>query len=569
MKMTIRKKLLLSAFLPIGILGMIIIFMASTALRSSIIRQVENSLRGTAAATLAAYDQNSGFYLVAENGDVWKGGYNISLSDKLLDTIKEKSGTDVTFFYGDRRVMTSLKDAGGNRILGSPAGSKIVEEVLNQGHEYFSRQVSVDGEMYYGYYVPVFQEGDNTKPVGMVFAGLNRDETVNSVMRVVFYMVIVVALIALAGMLVAGLVSNSISVAIKEEVVCVEELARGNLHVRLNKKHLERKDEVGELTRTINKLQTDLRSIIGGISDSTDQLISASDMLEQTSKQTFSNMSDVKQSVDTITSGAVSQAEDTRNASDTIAHMGELIIETGSEAAALNKSADTMLESSDKTGNTIEGLKSISEEVRGVVDMIAELTSQTNESAKTIREAAGLITDIAEQTTLLSLNANIEAARAGEAGRGFAVVADAIQKLAEQSNEASSNIDKIVNTLLVNAEHVVDAMQHMQEVIGKQNQYITGTEESVREVIEEIHTSIQNIRSIESRTQELEDARKEMMGMIAGLSDIAESNVTNTQETGEVIANVSERFREVEHSAQNLKETADVLEKNIRNFRME
>lgn len=569
MKMTIRKKLLLSAFLPIGILGMIIIFMASTALRSSIIRQVENSLRGTAAATLAAYDQNSGFYLVAENGDVWKGGYNISLSDKLLDTIKEKSGTDVTFFYGDRRVMTSLKDAGGNRILGSPAGSKIVEEVLNQGHEYFSRQVSVDGEMYYGYYVPVFQEGDNTKPVGMVFAGLNRDETVNSVMRVVFYMVIVVALIALAGMLVAGLVSNSISVAIKEEVVCVEELARGNLHVRLNKKHLERKDEVGELTRTINKLQTDLRSIIGGISDSTDQLISASDMLEQTSKQTFSNMSDVKQSVDTITSGAVSQAEDTRNASDTIAHMGELIIETGSEAAALNKSADTMLESSDKTGNTIEGLKSISEEVRGVVDMIAELTSQTNESAKTIREAAGLITDIAEQTTLLSLNANIEAARAGEAGRGFAVVADAIQKLAEQSNEASSNIDKIVNTLLVNAEHVVDAMQHMQEVIGKQNQYIMGTEESVREVIEEIHTSIQNIRSIESRTQELEDARKEMMGMIAGLSDIAESNVTNTQETGEVIANVSERFREVEHSAQNLKETADVLEKNIRNFRME
>ncbi len=567
--MTIRKKLLLSAFLPIGILGMIIIFMASTALRSSIIRQVESSLRGTAAAALAAYDQNSGLYLVAENGDVWKGGYNISLSDKLLDTIKEKSGTDVTFFYGDKRVMTSLKDANGNRILGSPAGSKIVEEVLNQGHEYFSRQVSVDGEMYYGYYVPVFQDGDNTKPVGMVFAGLNRDETVNSVMRIVFYMVAVVALIALAGMLVAGLVSNSISVAIKEEVVCVEELARGNLHVRLNKKHLERKDEVGELTRTIDKLQTDLRSIIGGISDSTDQLISASDMLEQTSKQTFANMGDVKQSVDTITSGAVSQAEDTRNASDTIAHMGELIIETGSEAAALNKSADTMLESSDKTGNTIEGLKSISEEVRGVVDMIAGLTSQTNESAKTIREAAGLITDIAGQTTMLSLNANIEAARAGEAGRGFAVVADAIQKLAEQSNEASSNIDKIVNTLLVNAEHVVEAMQHMQEVVGKQNQYITGTEESVREVIEQIHISIQNIRSIEGRTEDLEDARKEIMGMIAGLSDIAESNVTNTQETGKVISNVSERFREVEHSAQNLKETADVLEKNIRNFQME
>lgn len=569
MKLTIRKKLLLCAFLPIGILGIIIIVIAGTSLRSSIIRQVENSLRGTAAATLAAYDQNSGFYLVAENGDVWKGGYNISRSEKLLDTIREKSGMEVTFFYGDKRIMTSIVDADGKRILGSPAGDRIVEEVLEKGQEYFSRQVSVDGEMYYGYYVPVFQDGDVSAPVGMVFAGVDRDATLNSVMRIVFYMVVTVALIALAGMLVTGLVSNSISKAIKEEVVCVEGLATGNLNVRLNRKHLRREDEVGELTRSIDKLQTDLRGIIGGIGDSTAQLISASDMLEQTSKQTLANMDDVMQSVDTITSGAVSQAEDTRSASDTIARMGELIIETGSQAGALSKSADTMLASSDETGDTIDGLKNISEELKDVVDMIADLTSQTNESAKTIREAAGLISDIAGQTTLLSLNANIEAARAGEAGRGFAVVADAIQKLAEQSNDTSSSIDRIVNTLLDNAEHVVEAMQHMQEVTGRQSEYIVSTEKSVRAVIDEIHVSIQNIRDIEDRTRELEDARKDMMGMIAGLSDIAESNVVSTKETGEVIANVSECFREVEQSALNLKETADVLEQHICNFQME
>lgn len=569
MKLTIRKKLLLCAFLPIGILGIIIIVIAATSLRGSIIRQVENSLRGTAAATLAAYDQNSGLYLVAENGDIWKGGYNISRSEKLLDTIREKSGMEVTFFYGDKRIMTSIVDADGKRILGSPAGEKIVEEVLKKGQEYFSRQVSVDGEMYYGYYVPVFQDGNAGAPVGMVFAGVNRDATLNSVMRIVFYMVATVVLIALAGMLVTGLVSNSISKAIKEEVVCVEGLATGNLNVQLNRNHLRRGDEVGELTRSIDKLQTDLRAIIGGIGDSTAQLIAASDMLGQTSKQTLANMDGVMQSVDTITSGAVSQAEDTQNASDTIARMGELIIETGCQAGRLSKSADTMLASSDETGETIDGLKNISEEVKNVVDMIAELTNQTNESAKTIREAAGLISDIAGQTTLLSLNANIEAARAGEAGRGFAVVADAIQKLAEQSNDTSSSIDHIVNTLLVNAEHVVEAMQHMQEVTGRQNEYIVSTEQSVRAVIDEIHVSIQNIRNIEDRTRELEDARKDMMSVITGLSDIAESNVVNTKETGEVIAKVSECFREVEKSALNLKETADGLEQNICNFRME
>lgn len=568
MRLSIRKKMLLCAFLPIGILGIIIVTMAVTSLKTSIIHQVENSLRGTAAATLAAYDQNSGSYTVSANGDIWKGGYNISRSEKMLDTIKEKAGMEVTFFYGTQRIMTSIIDENGDRIIGSPAGKKIEEVVLENGQEYFSKSVSVNGEMYYGYYVPVFQSGESTKPIGMVFAGVNKKETMSSVLSIVFYVVITVAVIALIGMISAGVVSNSISKALHEEVTCVEELATGNLNVASNQKYTSRKDELGDLSRAVGKLQTDLRNIIGGISDSTNRLIHASNALEQTSHQTFSNMNHVMQSVDTITSGAVSQAEDTKNASDNITYMGNLIIETGSEAAALNQSADNMLASSDKTSATIAELKSISEEVESAVDLIAQLTEQTNESAKTIREAAGFISDIAGQTNLLSLNASIEAARAGDAGRGFAVVADEIQKLAEQSNDASGRIDQIVNTLITNAGHVVEAMQQMQNVIGKQNRYIVSTEESVSEVMNEIHTSIENIRSIEGKTQELEQARKEMIGMIEGLSGIAESNVANTQETGRVISDVSERFKEVEQSAANLRGTADILEQNIRNFKM-
>ena len=568
MKLTIRKKMLLCSLLPISILGIIIVILSVTSLKTSIINQVESSLRGTASATLAAYDQNSGSYTVSANGDVWKGGYNISLSEKLLDSIKEKSGMEVTFFYGSQRIMTSILDENGERILGSPVGTKIEEKVLKKGQEYFSKSVSVNGEMYYGYYVPVFQSGDSTEPIGMVFAGVNKKETLRSVFSIVFYMIVIVVLIALIGMLGAGFVSNSISKALNEEIVCVEEVATGNLNVSLNRKHMKRKDEVGDLTRAISKLQSDLRNIIGGISDSANRLIDASNTLEQTSHQTFDNMGHVMQSVDTITAGAISQAEDTRNASDNITYMGNLIIETGSEASALNDSADYMLSASDKTNISIAELKNSSDEVGKAVKMIAELTEQTNESAKTIREAAGFISEIAEQTNLLSLNASIEAARAGEAGKGFAVVADEIQKLAEQSNDASGNIDQIVNTLIVNAEHVVAAMQQMQSVIGRQNQYIESTEESVVKVVGEIQTSIQSIRSIERKTQELEQARKEMIGMIAGLSDIAENNVTNTQETSGVISDVSERFREVGESASHLRGTADILEKNIKNFKL-
>ena len=568
MRLTIRKKLLLCSILPISVLGIIIVFMSLTFLRNSIINQVENSLRGTAAATLAAYDQNSGTYLVAENGDVWKGGYNISNSEKLLDTIKEKSGMDVTFFYGNKRIMTSIKEQSGERILGSPAGSKIEEMVLQNGKEYFSKNVSVDGVMYFGYYVPVFQGDDSNEPVGMVFAGINKNETLYSVLRIVFYMTVIVLVIAIIGIVGAGLISNTISRVLKYEITSLEYLAMGNLNVQIDKKNLQRKDEIGDLSRAIDTLKTDLRSVIGGISESTNLLISSSDSLEQTSHQTFENMDYVMQSVDTITTSAISQAKDTKSASDNITHMGNLIIETGSEADLLNKNADKMLIVSDKTTFAIDELKKISEEVGSSVNIIAELTEQTNESAKTIREAAEFISGIADETNLLSLNASIEAARAGEAGKGFAVVADEIQKLAVQSNEASSRIDKIVNTLIVDAEHVVDSMEQMKSVIGKQNEYIKSTEESVSEVMEEINESIEKIRNIEKRTQDLETARKEMMGMIAGLSDIADSNVVNTQETSKVINDVSDRFKKVEESAVNLRVTADIFEQNMKNFKM-
>ena len=568
MKVTIRKKMLFCALVPVSVLGIIIIIMAVTSLRASLIKQVESSLRGTASATLAAYDQNSGSYLMTENGDVWKGGYNISRSEKLLDTIKEKSGMEVTFFYGSQRVMTSVLNQNGERVLGSPAGEKVATEVLKNGHGYFSRNVSIDGEMYYGYYEPVYQSGDSKTPIGMVFAGVNKNETMNSVLRIVLYMVIIVVLIVAIGIVGAAFVANSIAKALHMGVACVEQVSAGNLNVKLEDKYTKRKDEVGDLTRAIGKLRSDLRNMIGGIGDSTNMLISASDTLEQTSHQTIENMDDVMRSVDAITDGATSQAKDTKSASDNIMYMGNLIIETGKEAAALNESADNMMASSDKTSDTIAELKRISEEVGKVVNMIAEQTEETNASALTIREAAEFISDIAGQTSLLSLNASIEAARAGENGKGFAVVADEIQKLSEQSNDASGNIDQIVNTLIVNSERMVEAMQHMQEVIEKQNQHINSTEESVGEVVEEINISVQNIRSIENKTQELEHARKEIVDTIAGLSDIAESNVTSTKETSGVITEVSELFKEVQHSAENLRTTADILEQNIKNFNL-
>lgn len=553
---------------PVVLLGLLSIFFMLTTVRSSMMEEIEEGLKGTAAATLAAYDQNTGDYMESSNGDIWKGSYNISRSESLVDRIRDNTGMDVTFFYGDRRIMTSAVDSNGDRILNSPAGDRIVEKVLQNGEEYFSSAVSLDGVMNYGYFMPVYQNGSDDEIIGMVFVGTdkeNKDAVVNGIIFGIGAAVCVAMILCIG----VGLkLATSISHNIKKSISIMGKVAEGDLTVWVDDKMLKRKDEIGDLSRVTVKLKDTLKGILKGISENSASLLEASRALGNAADTTNGTMNEVQNAVSQVVANSTEQSKNSESTSENMRIMGEHITETSTEVDTLNQNAASMQKSSKKTADTLAQLCHINEEVERIIGEVKEQTDRTNASIQKINAAMEFITSIAEETNLLSLNASIEAARAGESGRGFAVVADQIKKLAEQSNQSGHEIEETTKALMEDSAREMEIMQRMQEIITEQSGSMQETRANVSEVLKEIEDSMQSILQIRESTGRLAESRGEVMKAVEELSQIAHDNVDSTQQTYTETQEVLDTFRQVYDSADQLKRIADELAESMQYFKM-
>lgn len=553
---------------PVVLLGLLSIFFMLTTVRSSMMEEIEEGLKGTAAATLAAYDQNTGDYMESSNGDIWKGSYNISRSESLVDRIKDNTGMDVTFFYGDRRIMTSALDSNGDRILNSPAGERIVEKVLQNGEEYFSNSVSLDGVMNYGYFMPVYQNGSDDEIIGMVFVGTdkeNKDAVVNGIIFGIGAAVCVAMILCIG----VGLkLATSISHNIKKSISIMGKVAEGDLTVWVDDKMLKRKDEIGDLSRVTVKLKDTLKGILKGISENSASLLEASRTLGNAADTTNGTMNEVQNAVSQVVANSTEQSKNSESTSENMRIMGEHITETSTEVDTLNQNAASMQKSSKKTADTLAQLCHINEEVERIIGEVKEQTDRTNVSIQKINTAMEFITSIAEETNLLSLNASIEAARAGESGRGFAVVADQIKKLAEQSNQSGHEIEETTKALMEDSAREMEIMQRMQEIITEQSGSMQETRANVSEVLKEIEDSMQSILQIRESTGRLAESRGEVMEAVEQLSQIAHDNVDSTQQTYTETQEVLDTFRQVYDSAEQLKKIADELAESMQYFKI-
>lgn len=562
---TLMKRLLCMSLLPAALMGLVITVYASFSMVEGMQMEFLEALRDTTITVHAAYDAlDDGDYYLNDAGQLMKGDLNITENEALLDSFVEGTEVELTIFYGDTRMATTLLHKDGTRNIGTQASEAVVETVINQDQEYETTDVVIDDEHYYGFYLPV--ENDNGEVVAMFFAG-EESAVVN---EFIFSKLSAIILMAVAVMVLAIVVivwaAKRMTASIDATQNALVKISEGDLTVQVDQAAMKRGDEIGVMSRALYMTISELQDIISSVMSSAKALETKGVQLGEMSNQTSHTTDEVSRAVEEISKGAVTQAEEVESATHLVSDMGTQIEQIVQSISDLYKVAEKMQKAGNEAQNNMNLLKESNEKTTVAIEKVAENVEKTDKSVAVIAEALSLITDIADETNLLSLNASIEAARAGEAGRGFAVVAAQIQKLAEESNASAAQIAEIITTLSEDSANTLTVMDEVRENVAVQQEKMVETMDKFNAVRQGIVASNESTEQIHKQASDCDTARVAVVDIIQNLSALSEENAASTQETTASMEELNATINVLADEANSLKELAASLEKDMRFF---
>lgn len=561
-----KQKMLTLCCVPMILLTVFSMILGLAQFKDGMYKETKSSLYSSAIAALNLYQsQGYGDYALKSDGDVWRGkNFDVSTETSVVDGLKEKTGVDITFFFKDTAVMTSIKNDKDQRWIGMQAGENIKTYTLQQGAELWYKNIEIDHKMCHAYIIPITQSSDGSV-IGAMMASQSAETFQHMIKRFIMVSVAVSFVILLAVILFIFVYIGSLTKVLHDVRRVLLRVSMGDFSDdRLIR--IKRSDEFGELAQGTEKLRVKIDELLSETKRGTETLKQAVEHLNATSERVAAAAKETSLNIDQISTTANTQKAETRNATEDVETTNSAINLMLDHISDINKLSIDMESSSRESQNILEELLLSSRNSQETVKDISQQVMVTNESVQQIKSVTEYITDIAEETNLLALNASIEAARAGEAGRGFAVVAEQIQKLAEQSNNSAAKIGQNIRELVVKTEGIVQAMDIIEDTLKKQEESVDKT----KKIFDELNESILNVNHKESEMQkniaDMNQAKENVSNIIQQIAEAAEDSAFVSANAETMTGQMTEEMQGLTTLMEDLTDVANKLSENLELF---
>ena len=347
----------------------------------------------------------------------------------------------------------------------------------------------------------------------------------------------------------------------------IESIAKNDLTDSIEP--LDSKDEIGVLNQCARDVQSHLLEMISMLQGSSVALADSSAQMGHSTQETSGSVASINEAASELANTATSQATDIADIASHMATVDEMMQKNTSNANALAEVSAQIRQVTDEGLQRVEGLKTITDQSVTAFEEIFDVIGGITESTKKISEASDLISSIASQTNLLSLNASIEAARAGEAGKGFAVVADEIRDLSEQSANSVNIINEMLADLQHNTDNAAKQSDNVRSYVSRQHEAVEETSQSFTDIAGGIQNINATVDELHNANQNLSEGVQQISGLIESLSAISEENAATAQELNATTDTVNTSVEVLAENGDNVSRSAQDLERIISEFKVD